>query len=99
MVLLALVVSRWAQPWRRGIAARGDLRWLAAELTAYEHNVGRLPEALVELRWRTIERFGATQPRDPWGNVYRYERGPEGKDFTLSSAGADGVPSADDVRL
>jgi hypothetical protein len=87
------------EPWRRGAAAHEDLRWLAAELAAYEHNVGRLPDSLSALRWRTIERFGAAQPRDPWGNPYRYERSSAGSGYALSSAGADGVTSADDVAL
>jgi len=99
LALVAVLASRFIEPLRRTAAARADLRWLTAEVSAHEHNVGRAPDSLSALRWRTIERFGASQPRDPWGNVYRYERHPEGKGFVLSSLGTDGVPSADDVSL
>jgi oligopeptide/dipeptide ABC transporter ATP-binding protein len=96
--LVLALCSRWVVEQRRASHARDDVRWLGAEVNAYAKNVGSMPESLAELRWRTIERFGATAPRDPWGHAFLYARSPDRTGFTLASAGSDGVPSGDDIR-
>jgi hypothetical protein len=91
--LLAAALSLLVLPLRRTARARADLAWLRGEVDAYARNVGRAPRSLEELRFRTIERFGAGAPRDPWGQSYRYRPPNE-----LASNGPDGVPSADDLE-
>ena len=85
--------------WREvDVAVRGDLAWLRQQIDDYAANVGQRPPSLAELRFRTIERFGMSLPRDPWGHPYRYAPGEGERGYELTSSGADGVPSADDVR-
>ncbi|HTV17243.1 MAG TPA: oligopeptide/dipeptide ABC transporter ATP-binding protein [Polyangiaceae bacterium] len=96
--LLASVLSLWLVPLRRAARARDELVWLRRQIEAYASNVGGLPPSLVELRFRTIERFGVGQPRDPWGRPYHYELGAAAGSYELTSTGADGVISSDDVR-
>jgi oligopeptide/dipeptide ABC transporter ATP-binding protein len=85
-------------PLRRSAQARADLARLRGEIDAYARNVGHLPPGLGELRFRTLERFGMTLPKDPWGQPYRYERGADVGSYDLSSDGPDGLPSVDDLR-
>ena len=99
LALLMVLGSRWGEPVRRASSARQQLRWLSDEVTGHLNNVGSVPQTLGELRWRTIEHFGLGTARDPWGRAFRYLPHGDGKGFDLSSDGADGVPSADDVRL
>jgi peptide/nickel transport system ATP-binding protein len=96
--LLSVLLSFWLGPLRARAVARGELALLHDEVEAYAANVGALPSALGDLRFRTVERFGLGAPLDPWGRPYRYAKGADGVGFELSSDGADGVPSADDVR-
>jgi oligopeptide/dipeptide ABC transporter ATP-binding protein len=96
-VVLVLVASRWVVSARRAAVAREQVGWLGAEVVAYGANVGKLPDALSDLRWRTVERFGTAQPRDPWGHPFRYIPQGDGRGFELSSNGPDGVSSADDI--
>jgi oligopeptide/dipeptide ABC transporter ATP-binding protein len=95
--LLCLLVSLLVTPLRRTVQAREDLDWLRREIEDYASNVGRPPRTLGELRFRTIERFGTAAPRDPWGRSYRYREPADGKSWSLSSDGPDGVPSEDDL--
>jgi hypothetical protein len=71
---------------------------MRVEIDAYARNVGHPPPGLGELRFRTLERFGMTLPRDPWGQPYRYERRANARSYDLSSDGPDGLPSVDDLR-
>jgi oligopeptide/dipeptide ABC transporter ATP-binding protein len=98
LVVLAALSSHWVVPRRRAAVARVQLRWLHGEIEAYARNVGTLPHALTDLRWRLVELFGTSQPRDPWGHPYRYTRLEAGQGFDLASDGADGVASGDDIR-
>jgi oligopeptide/dipeptide ABC transporter ATP-binding protein len=84
-------------PLRRVAQARADLARLRGEIDAYARNVGHPPSELGQLRFRTLEHFGMTLPRDPWGQPYRYERRGGGS-YDLSSDGPDGLQSADDLR-
>lgn len=97
LLIVGVVLSRWLEPARLTSRARADLGWLQGEIAAHARNVGKAPESLSALRWRTLERFGPGAPRDPWGRPYRYEAQADLR-FTLSSDGADGVPSGDDIR-
>jgi hypothetical protein len=97
LLLLVLVASRWVVAARRAAVAREQVGWLGAEVAAYASNVGKLPDALSDLRWRTVERFGTAQPRDPWGHPFRYTAQGDGGGFELASDGPDGVASADDI--
>ena len=68
-----------------------------------EERLGRFAPAKArwrhdDLRLRTVERFGKGAPLDPWGRPYRYGKHADGLGFELSSDGADGSPSDDDVR-
>ena len=96
--LLSVLLSLAIEPLRRAARAREDIAVLSVQIEAYTGNVGRLPTALADLRFRTVERFGPGTPRDPWGRPYRYVEHSEDGSFELTSDGADGVPSADDVR-
>jgi oligopeptide/dipeptide ABC transporter ATP-binding protein len=96
--LVSLVLSFGVDVLRRRARAHEDLRSLRADIEAYSRNVGQLPAALADLRLRTVERFGAQTPRDPWSHPYRYAAAADGQSFDLSSDGPDGAPSADDIR-
>jgi oligopeptide/dipeptide ABC transporter ATP-binding protein len=96
--LVSVLLSLWLAPLRSAAVAREELALLRAEVEGYSRNVGGLPSALGDLQTRTVERFGLGAPRDPWGRPYRYAKHSDGVGFELSSDGADGVPSADDVR-
>jgi hypothetical protein len=98
VVLCLFLASLWVRAARRTELAEQQLRWLRAEIGDYAANVGALPASLGELRWRTAERFGLGAPRDPWGRAFAYARQAGGRGFELSSAGPDGIPSADDLR-
>jgi peptide/nickel transport system ATP-binding protein len=95
--LIAVGLSFWVVPLQRAARARDDLGWLRRQIDAYASNVGHPPPSLAELRFRTIERFGMSLPRDPWGTPYRYTPGDGGR-YELTSSGADGMVSEDDVR-
>jgi len=96
--LVSVLLSFWLAPLRSAAIARDELGVLRGEVEGYARNVGSLPSALVDLQLRTVERFGNGAPLDPWGRPYRYGKSADGARFELSSDGADGVPSADDVR-
>jgi len=96
--VLAVVLSIWVVPSRRAARARADIGWLRQQIDAYAGNVGSLPPSLGELRFRSVERFGMSQPRDPWGRLYQYAPGGNERGYALTSLGADGIPSDDDVR-
>ena len=96
--LSSVLLSFWLAPLRAAAVARGELGLLRDEVQAYASNVGALPVALADLGFRTVEHFGSGAPLDPWGRPYRYAMRADGAGFELSSDGADGVPSEDDVR-
>lgn len=97
--LLLLAVSGRVVAARDGASALDDMQALQRHVWGYRQNVGRLPEGLSVLRFRTTEQFGVAAPRDPWGVPYRYSH-PEGDGgFVISSSGPDGVESADDLVL
>jgi hypothetical protein len=96
--LISVGLSFWVVPRLRAAQARDDLAWLRQQIDAYASNVGQRPASLSELRLRTIERFGMSLPRDPWGHPYLYAPGEGDRGYDLSSSGADGVPSEDDIR-
>jgi oligopeptide/dipeptide ABC transporter ATP-binding protein len=96
--LIGVSLSFWIVPLRRAAHARADLAWLRQQVEAYASNVGQRPPSLAELRFRTVERFGMSAPRDPWGQPYRYTPRDGERGYELTSNGADGVPSDDDVR-
>jgi oligopeptide transport system ATP-binding protein len=97
-VILAALASHWIVPMRRAALAREQMGWLRGEIEAYARNVGGTPRGLTDLRWRLVEVFGTNLPRDPWGHPYRYARVEAEHGFVLTSDGADGLPSADDMR-
>jgi hypothetical protein len=96
--LIAVSLSLWIVPLRRAAHARDDLAWLRQRIEAYASNVGSWPASLGDLRFRSIERFGMNQPRDPWGRPYQYALADGARGYELASSGADGVPSDDDIR-
>ncbi|MHC5039923.1 MAG: type II secretion system protein GspG [Planctomycetota bacterium] len=88
--------------------ARIDMATLRTALTRYRADMGAYPGTEVGLlalrgdpgegetrRWKGP--YIDAIPVDPWGRLYRYRSGGEGK-MTLHSLGPDGVPSEDDIR-
>lgn len=77
-------------------AAVSDLVILRAAVDEFaDRNAGRFPDSLEVLR-RPDESGGrflaADAPtRDPWGNLYRYDRPIRGSDARVYSLGADGL--------
>ena len=70
--------------------ARANISQIEEGLKIYKLDNGRYPtaeEGLAALTPGTIDRL----PNDPWGRPYRYAvPGRGGKDFTVSTLGADG---------
>jgi hypothetical protein len=97
--LVAVSLSFWVVPLLRAARVRDDLAWLRQQIDAYATNVGHPPPSLAELRFRTIERFGMSLPRDPWGRPYRYVPGEGARGYELTSGGAvAGAASEHDRR-
>jgi oligopeptide transport system ATP-binding protein len=97
--LVAVSLSFWVVPLLRAARVRDDLAWLRQQIDAYASNVGHPPPSLAELRFRTIERFGMSLPRDPWGRPYRYVPGEGARGYELTSGGAvAGAASEHDRR-
>jgi oligopeptide transport system ATP-binding protein len=91
--LIAVSLSFWVVPLLRAARMRDDLTWLRQQIDAYATNVGHPPPSLAELRFRTIERFGMSLPRDPWGRPYRYVAGEGASGYELTSSDAVGAPA------
>lgn len=91
----ALGGSAYFQARARVAQAMTQGQTLTAELTAYATNWGEYPSHLTQLRWRLYEAFPTGEPRDPWGNPWRYERTQQG--YRLLSSGRDGKPGTDDL--
>lgn len=58
-------------------------------------NAGRYPKSLAELV--SDDLLGPDVIRDGWGRPLIYALDPERREYTVSSLGADGVPSVDDI--
>ena len=88
-------------------AAKTQIKMFDDALTNYKMDVGSYPEtdaglqALVENpddneKWRGPYLKPASIPKDPWGNDDVYvSPGENGRDFDLSSYGADGQPGGE----
>jgi oligopeptide/dipeptide ABC transporter ATP-binding protein len=97
-IVLVALAHHLVERGRHG-RAESELRELSTEIQEHARLSGALPRRLSELGWRLYPIFPNGIPRDPWGRplVYRMP-GSDGRPFDLASTGADGVPSADDVR-
>jgi len=100
ILILALVASGrlyWGDSAEKGQrAAAEELALLRQAVDEYAlANRGRYPDSLEELRRPDVNgsRFleGQRLTRDPWGNLYRYERPTRGSDPRVYSLGADGL--------
>lgn len=75
------------------------MRAVALELSAHATNTGSYPATLDDLGFRLYPLFERGIPNDPWHRPYVYRApGSAGRPYDLESTGADGVPSADDLR-
>ena len=87
-------------------AAKTQIKMLEDALTGYRLDLGKYPDteaglaALVENpdeneKWKGPY-IKPNVPKDPWGNDYVYvSPGENGRDFDLSSYGADGQPGGE----
>ncbi len=81
--------------------AASQISNLESALDTYRLDVGSYPDSLRGLvendsgsqRWNGPYIRDDEVPLDPWDNAYHYEAG--GRDFTLISYGADGVPGGE----
>ena len=81
--------------------AASQISNLESALDTYRLDVGSYPESLAGLvtndsgspRWNGPYIRDEEVPLDPWDNPYHYE--PAGRDFTLMSYGADGIPGGE----
>jgi peptide/nickel transport system ATP-binding protein len=97
MLLCALLLSLRVVPLRASAATRRHMFQLAQELDGYARNAGGFPESLADVRWRTLEAFHGGIPQDGWGRPLAYRLDDDA--FILSSPGADGRPSDDDIEM
>lgn len=83
------------------VQAKAQIRNLKTALTSYRITFSKFPttaeglKALVENPKKKSFLDAAEVPDDPWGNPYVYAC-ENGKDFTIVSYGADGVPGGTD---
>jgi general secretion pathway protein G len=71
--------------------AKADIATLEQGVEMYRLNKLRYPTAAEGLQAVVSEGFVKRLPNDPWGNPYRYTApGRDGRDFEISSNGADG---------
>ncbi|QSQ11679.1 type II secretion system protein GspG [Myxococcus landrumensis] len=77
----------------RADVARLDLQNLRGALRLYQERTGQLPTSEEGIRHLVEQGALEDQPRDPWGQDYRYSL----RDGTLElrSQGADGLPGGD----
>jgi general secretion pathway protein G len=81
--------------------AASQISNLESALDTYRLDVGSYPDSLAGLvtnesgspRWNGPYIRDEEVPLDPWDNPYHYE--PEGRDFSLISYGADGIPGGE----
>ena len=96
LIVIAIlgIVATIALPQFGGLLDRGrqrttmtDMRSISTALGLYEAESGAYPTTLLELEPEYMQRV----PRqDPWGVAYEYSL--SGRDYTLTSLGADGTP-------
>jgi oligopeptide/dipeptide ABC transporter ATP-binding protein len=99
-VLAALLVGHAAAEHGRRTRTRAMLRDLSEQVEERAKLTGALPERLTDLGWRLYPIVANGIPNDPWGHPFMYRvPGSNGRRFDLSSNGADGVPSADDIGI
>ncbi len=75
--------------------ARNDLDGIREAIGIYYLQKGQMPSSILELTRSGI--ISDSSLKDPWKRDYLYQPGQD--QFSLSSLGADGVPSADDVTF
>ncbi len=81
--------------------AASQISNLESALDTYRLDVGSYPDSLAGLvtndsgspRWNGPYIRDEEVPLDPWDNAYHYE--PDGRDFSLISYGADGIPGGE----
>lgn len=84
-------------------AAQTQISNFESALDSYRLDVGRYPESLEGLlsndrgsgNWSGPYLRADAIPQDPWDNEYHYEVAANGRDFELTSYGADGVPGGE----
>lgn len=90
--LLAIAVSAAGM---EHVDANLELARLKTEIRRYQRRHGALPPTL-----GAIPRLGREARLDPWDREYRYTVGSDGRSYSLSSDGPDGLPGTeDDIRL
>ncbi len=77
------------------LRAKNDLEGIREAVGIYYLQRGQMPSSLLELTRSGI--ISDESMKDPWKRNYLYILGPD--QFSLSSLGADGVSSADDVAF
>lgn len=106
-VLAAMVMPRLVgrSEQARIAAAKADINSnIALALDMFEMDLGSYPDKLEDLRtdpglqerWKGP--YLKKEPKDPWGNPYKYERlSSEGKDYNLCSGGPSEAKTEDDI--
>jgi len=100
-VLAAMVMPRLVgrSEQARIAAVKADVNSnLALALDLYETDNGTYPANLDDLMKKEGKGpYLKKTPKDPWGRVYKYELGADGKDYKLCSSGPDENKSEDDI--
>jgi general secretion pathway protein G len=105
-VLAAMVMPRLVgrSEQARSAAAKADIDAnIALALDMFEMDIGHYPDKLDDLRsnpglgerWRGP--YLKKDPKDPWGQPYKYEKISDGTDYRLCSGGPDEGKSEDDI--
>lgn len=94
-ILAAISIPAFAQARFRAHEARtmSVMKMLEMQVVNYELENGRLPADINELQ--KTAGLESADLMDPWGNPLFYKV--DGKQFTISSLGRDGVESEDDI--
>lgn len=100
-VLAAMVMPRLVgrSEQARTATAKADINAnIALALDLYEMDHGKYPAGLEELLSKEGKGpYLKKPPKDPWGNVYKYEQLDSGKDYKLCSDGPDAGKSDDNI--
>ncbi len=73
--------------------AKADIATLEQGVEMYRLNNLRYPSSEEGLQALVAGDYIRRLPNDPWGNAYQYQTpGADGRDFQISSLGADGQP-------
>jgi oligopeptide/dipeptide ABC transporter ATP-binding protein len=83
----AFVLGEFWENSRKHAQAEWELASLRAEIDGFRKTRGEYPAALEELDWRLFYIFQDGRARDPWGQLWRYERSADGASFALQSSG------------